>query len=86
MNILRDKNPYYAVCLTVLPMLLVNPLFEWGGLPGPFFSSTDGNGFGRILIFLTSSWGIRDALNGMMEMSVGKLFPKLIYKAPPVEM
>ncbi|WP_050477034.1 hypothetical protein [Herbaspirillum rhizosphaerae] len=83
---LRDKNQWYVACLTLLPMLLVNPLFEWGGLPGPFFGSADGSGFGRIFIFLASSWGIRDALNGMLEISVGKLFPSLIYKTPPVEM
>jgi hypothetical protein len=85
MNI-RDKNPWYAGGLTFLSMVLVNPLFEWGGLPRPFFGSSEGSSFGRIFIFLTSSWGIRYAINGMLEISVGKLFPKLIYKTPPVEL
>jgi len=85
MNI-RDKKPWYVIFVTIAGLLLINPLFLWGGLSRPLYDgSIYGSNIGRIFVFLISGWGMRDALNGMLEISLGKLFPTLIYKTPSVE-
>jgi len=79
----RIKNQWFIGCILLASVLLVNPLYAWAGFPAPTAGFANGNPLAKLLLFVTSVWGIRDALNGVLEISLGKLFPKLIYKFPP---
>ena len=80
----QEKNRWYIFCLCFLSGLLVNPLFEWAGLPRPLIDGANhSNNLARFFIFFISFSGIHFLLDRFLSLTLGNLYPKIVYKKPP---